>query len=78
MPTIKEFDRCRLVIYPRDHAPPHFHLLGPDIQAVVRIADSAIMAGEFRARDMADALLGRQQTAIFCWQGGTISPGVHE
>ena len=26
MPKLKEFPGCRIVIYPRDHLPPHVHV----------------------------------------------------
>lgn len=26
MPVIKRFARCRIVVYPRDHRPPHVHV----------------------------------------------------
>ena len=26
MPKVKQFPGCRIVIYPRDHAPPHVHV----------------------------------------------------
>jgi hypothetical protein len=35
---------------------PHFHIVAPDFQALVRISDLAVIAGEARARDLAEAL----------------------
>ena len=43
-------------MYADDHRPPHFHIVAPDFQALVRISDLAVIAGEARARDIAEAI----------------------
>jgi hypothetical protein len=46
MPTIKIFDDCAIVINPRDHLPPHFHVIFRDGQRCSIAIDSlAIIAG---------------------------------
>lgn len=45
MPTIAEFDGIRICIYGEDHAPPHFHILYAEHEALVRISDLAVMRG---------------------------------
>ncbi len=32
-PTIYRTEKLRFVIYPKDHAPPHVHVIGPDAEA---------------------------------------------
>ena len=36
--------------------PPHFHIVGPDFQVLVRISDLTVMAGEARLNQIAEAL----------------------
>jgi hypothetical protein len=56
MPTIKVFRAAKLCMYPGDHRPPHFHIVGPDFQVLVRIADCEVIAGEARANQIAEAM----------------------
>lgn len=32
-------------VYANDHLPPHFHLVGPDAEALIAIADLTVYAG---------------------------------
>jgi hypothetical protein len=43
-------------MYADDHRPPHFHIVGPDFQVLVRISDLAVIAGEARASQVAQAM----------------------
>jgi len=43
-------------MYADDHHPPHFHVVGPDFQVLVRIADLDVFAGEARPNQIAAAL----------------------
>jgi len=46
MPTIKLFDDCAIQINPRDHLPPHFHVVFRDGQRCSIAIDSlTIIAG---------------------------------
>ncbi|HYF85152.1 DUF4160 domain-containing protein [Azospirillum sp.] len=36
---------ARVYIYADDHNPPHFHIVGPDFNALVRINDLALLKG---------------------------------
>ena len=36
-PTILHTKNLRVVIYPKDHFPPHVHVLGPDQEAKFRL-----------------------------------------
>jgi len=44
-------------MYADDHRPPHFHVVGPDFQVLVRISDLTVIAGEARAAQLAEALI---------------------
>lgn len=46
MPVISRFRGIAIVIYHRDHAPPHFHAFYGDYEMAVRILDGAV-DGEF-------------------------------
>ena len=38
-PTILQTKNLCVVIYPKDHNPPHVHVIGPDAEAKFKIAD---------------------------------------
>jgi hypothetical protein len=46
MPTIVRLNQCRICVYSGDHAPPHFHAVGPDWTAVIEIASLELIKGE--------------------------------
>jgi hypothetical protein len=56
MPTIQRFGAAKLCMYADDHHPPHFHVVGPDFQVLVRIVDLVVFAGEARANQIAEAM----------------------
>lgn len=57
MPVIQRFPQCRVVINPKDHNPPHFHVLLNDGREVwVEIATVEIINGSVSAREVADIL----------------------
>jgi hypothetical protein len=57
MPTIHAAAGWRIMMYFRDHGPPHFHVVTRDRrEAQVRIADLAVMAGSVRANVLEAAL----------------------
>ena len=43
-------------MYADDHRPPHFHIVAPDFQVLVRISDMAVIAGEARPAQLAKAM----------------------
>ena len=53
MPTLQQFGAVSIRMYADDHRPPHFHIVGPDFQIVVRIADLTVIAGTARRRPWA-------------------------
>ena len=56
MPTLQRFGAVSLRMYADDHRPPHFHLVGPDFQVLVRISDLTVIAGEARPAQVATAV----------------------
>ena len=56
MPSIHRLANVTIYIYADDHAPPHFHVLGPNSDVQVEIETLGVMRGEYRARDLADAI----------------------
>lgn len=56
MPTLQRFGAASIRMYADDHHPPHFHIVGADFQVLVRIADLAIIAGEARKSQTAEAM----------------------
>ena len=43
-------------MYADDHNPPHFHVVGADVQVIVGIADLVVMAGDARRGQLDEAL----------------------
>ena len=70
MPILQRFGATTLRMYADDHRPPHFHVVGPDFQVLVRISDLAVIAGEARPRQIAEAMdwaRGRQEMLALKW-----------
>ena len=45
-----------IYIHADDHAPPHFHIVGPDTDLQVAIKTLQVMRGHYRAADLAQAI----------------------
>jgi hypothetical protein len=43
-------------MYAGDPRPPHFHIVAPDFQVLVRISDLTVIAGEARPAQIAEVL----------------------
>jgi len=56
MPTLQRFGSVNVRMYADDHRPPHFHIVAPDFQVLVRISDLTVIAGEARPTEIAEAL----------------------
>ena len=70
MPTLQRFGAVTVRMYADDHHPPHFHIVAPDFQVLVRISDLTIMAGEARQIQIAEALewaLSRREELALKW-----------
>ena len=60
MPVLQRFGSVSVRMYADDHRPPHFHIVAPDFQVLVRISDLAVIAGEGRPTQIAEALAWAQ------------------
>lgn len=70
MPTLQRFGAVSVRMYADDHRPPHFHIVGPEFQVLVRIADLTVIAGEARPAQIADAMawaVAHQETLARRW-----------
>jgi hypothetical protein len=56
MPTLQRFGSVSVRMYADDHLPPHFHIVTPDFQVLVRISDLTVIAGEARRSEIAEPL----------------------
>jgi hypothetical protein len=56
MPVLQRFGSVSVRMYADDHRPPHFHIVSPDFQLLVRISDFTVIAGDARASDVVAAL----------------------
>jgi len=56
MPELHRLGSVSVRMYADDHHPPHFHIVAPDFQVLVRISDFTVIAGEARPAQIADAL----------------------
>ena len=56
MPTLHRFGSVSIRMYADDHHPPHFHIVGINFQVLVRISDLAVIVGDAREAQIAEAL----------------------
>lgn len=57
MPVIQRFANCLVRMYPRDHSPPHFHIVMNDgREAWARIDTTEIIHGKLTRREVAAVL----------------------
>jgi len=57
---LQRFGSVSVRMYADDHRPPHFHIVAPDFQVLVRISDLTVIAGEARPIEIAEALAWAQ------------------
>ena len=70
MPTLHRFGAVSVRMYADDHLPPHFHVVSPDFQALVRISDLTMIVGDATPKQIAEALAwaaGRQSWLAMKW-----------
>ncbi len=48
---VQRVGNLRLVIYPHDHDPPHFHVWGPDVDARFLLSDCSLLSGDVQRSD---------------------------
>lgn len=56
MPTIVKIGNLKIQVFADDHDPPHFHIVTPDYEALVRLSDMTILAGSIDRRSYDTAL----------------------
>lgn len=56
MPTLKRFGSLQVRMYPSDHLPPHFHVVGPDTEALVGLQGLEILAGRATYEELREVL----------------------
>jgi hypothetical protein len=56
MPTLHRFGAMSVRMYAGDHRPPHFHIVAPDFQVLVRISDLTVIEGYARPAQIAAAI----------------------
>lgn len=45
MGTLVRFDKVAVLVRPRDHNPPHFHVSAPDFEAMIDIKTLTVLRG---------------------------------
>lgn len=56
MPVIARLNNAKIQMFADDHVPPHFHLFGPNSNAVLAIGTLTVIRGRADARDLTEAL----------------------
>jgi hypothetical protein len=56
MPRIVQLAAVRIYVHADDHAPPHFHVVGPDTDIQVAIETLQVIRGRYRPTDLAQAI----------------------
>jgi hypothetical protein len=52
MPTLARFGSIAIRMFADDHNPPHFHVVTPDHEAMISIADLRVIAGDIDRRSL--------------------------
>ena len=68
MPTIKRFGLLQLRMYPGDHLPPHFHVVGPETEAIVSLESLELWAGRAKKSDLREVLAWAEANRDSLWQ----------
>ena len=55
-------------LYPGDHSPPHFHVIGPDTAVLVDLRDLQVVVGAYRRKDLKVALAWAVDHMDELWQ----------
>jgi len=65
MPVLQRFGAVTVRMYADDHRPPHFHVVGPDFQVLVRLSDLVVIAGDARPAQIAEAVAWARDRSEF-------------
>jgi hypothetical protein len=71
MPTIAIVMGVRIVIYPKDHLPPHLHARFAEHEAMISIVTGDVLQGSLpRAKlaDVQDWLAARREHVAYIWE----------
>lgn len=47
---------CKIYIYPGDHNPPHFHIKGPNSNALVDLVTLSVIKGKASKKDLDEVI----------------------
>ncbi len=66
MPRLSQFYGIAIYMYYRDHAPPHFHAIYGEHEAVFEIATGTVFAGQLprRARTLVEDCLAAHRAEV--------------
>jgi hypothetical protein len=70
MPELQRFGAVSVRMYADDHRPPHFHIVAPDFQVLVRISDFKVIEGKTRPSQIAEAMAwarAHKEALALCW-----------
>jgi Domain of unknown function (DUF4160) len=65
LPTLVRFGNVSIRIYADDHNPPHFHIVSPEFQVLVRLSDHTIISGKARESDLWEAMAWARTNANY-------------
>ena len=71
MPTIAIINGVRLVIYPKDHLPPHLHAIFAENDAMISIATGDLLEGKLpavRLHAVRAWLIANQKQVSYVWE----------
>lgn len=68
MPTVMRFGALQIRMYPSDHLPPHFHVVGPDSEALVSLKKLEVLAGRARQDELKEVLAWAAENLDTLWQ----------
>jgi microcystin-dependent protein len=71
LPTIAIINGVRLVIYPKDHLPPHLHAIFAENDAMISIATGDLLEGKLPAARLQAVrawLIANQKQVSYVWE----------
>lgn len=71
MPTIAIIDGIRIVIYPKDHLPPHLHAIFGEFEIMISILTGDVLQGSLpkaKLRQVQSWLAANREQVAYIWQ----------
>ena len=65
MPTISRVGPYKVQMFADDHMPKHFHVVGPEFEALVALSDLTILKGRRYGRQIAEVLRWAEENIEF-------------